>query len=99
MIYALIELLLLFRSILALSMMIFGETVEMYINSEKINSFTISRDFKPVKFNMKTQEDRSSIEYLNMETRFFLQYSFRLTFPLNRFQYGTSKWNDGIQVF
>ena len=51
-------------------MKIIGESIEIYINSEKINTFTFSGDFFPVKYSMRTQPDRSSIEYLNMETRF-----------------------------
>ena len=61
-----------FRKVLVLSITINdtrnGNDIHVYVNGMHIQTLSVAQ-FLPVKFNMDTQPDRSSVEYLNVEYR------------------------------
>ena len=50
-----------------MTIQILGENINVYVNGEQILTYATSSELKPIKYNMKTQSDRSSIKFLNTE--------------------------------
>ena len=60
-----------FRQVLCLTMEVSGPSINVFVNGEKILTFTTTGDLIPTRYEMDTQDDRSSIEYLNTDIRLY----------------------------
>ena len=54
---------------MVLTILIKVQDILVYVNGELIATYGTSMDFKPDRYNVKTQEDRSTVEYLDAEIR------------------------------
>ena len=79
--------------------MIEEQDIIIYMKGTNIHTFTITDEFKPVKFDMTTQDSRKHVIFLNSEIRYYESHllfkRFALLFML---KLEIAEWFNGVQI-
>ena len=67
---------------MTLSIKINAKDILVYVNGELIVTYTAVIEFKPDRYDIKTQTDQSTVKYLNSEMRYKRFFLTKFDFPL-----------------
>ena len=62
--------------------MIENKDINIYMKGTKVHTYSTSDEFKPIKFDMTTQDSRKHVIFLNSEIRYGESYSLYKMFCL-----------------